>query len=131
MTIDAAARGRTELIVIVGTAALIHLLITLGAYLRSDEIQWLSAIGRPAVMIGLGIFAAARQRWARNLLAAWVALTGIVFMIASIPAFSVKTSAGLILFAVGGAMAALAFRLQTSQRIETFFAAKRTSAPAL
>lgn len=84
-------RPRSErLVVALAAVALVGILVYLGAYLRTGQLNWAVAITRTAVLIVLSVLAIRRHAWARWTLIAWLGL-GVVLSFGYFPG-----AAGLI-----------------------------------
>ena len=97
------ARGRTQIVAVVGATGALMLLISLAAWLRGAAFQPVSQLGRPAVLAFLGWLAYRGVRWARTALVLWLAFIAITFAVAAVLIISDSPVWGVLalLFAAG------------------------------
>ena len=78
------ARGRAQILTVVGATIALMLLISLAAWFRGAAFQPTSQLGRPAVLGILGWLAYRGVRWARTGLVVWLAFIAVTFGVAAV-----------------------------------------------
>jgi hypothetical protein len=115
--VDDPVKGKRELISLTAAAATLFLLISALAWLRGGDFETVKDLGRPFVVISLGILVLRRLNWPRIVLCVWFSLMTVVTGVAAISGIAISVSTGImmILFALFWAYGAL--RLYTSPNI--------------
>jgi hypothetical protein len=124
-------RGRNEFIAIIALGALVFVAIGLGAWWRSGTIGGVGTVGRPVVLVALGLLAYGGRSWARTAATVWMSVIALVLMINAIPIVGVNFGAGMLFLVAGATFGTAAFRLQTSPHIDTFLAERRGTSATL
>jgi len=119
------ARGRREFLGIVGAATLLLLGIALGAWRRGTDFHPVTEFGRLAVFVGLAYLAYGGARWARQVLALWIAFLSLAGVIGAINA-GLGSGLGMFL-GLGFSVVAIvgAYVFLTSKAIDSFLAGRK------
>lgn len=129
-----AERGRLEFFAILGAATLLLLGIALGAWRRGTNFHPVTEFGRLAVFLGLAYLAYGGARWARQLLALWIAFLSLAGVIGAINA-GLGSGPGMVVgFGFSAVAIVAAYVFLTSRSIDSFLAgrkSKQVAPPAL
>ena len=126
-----AERGRLEFFAITGAATLLLLGIALGAWRRGTNFHPVTEFGRLAVFVGLAYLAYGGARWARQLLALWIAFLSLAGVIGAINA-GLGSGPGVVLgFGFSAVAIVAAYVLLTSRAIDSFLAGRKSKAVGL
>ena len=121
-----ARRGRLEFFAIVGGATLLLLGIAVGAWRRGTDFHPLTEFGRLAVFLGFAYLAYGGARWARQLLALWIAFLSLAGVIGAINA-GPGSGPGMVLGLGFSAVAIVAaYVFLTSKAIDSFLAGRKS-----
>ena len=123
-------RGRREFAAIIAAGAVAFLLVGAGAWLRGGHVNWVGALGRPIVLVGLGGLAWEGRGWARTAATVWMGLIAVVVLLSAVPLVGVSVPAAAIFFALGFGFFVAAFRLQTSPHIDAALLARQRARTA-
>jgi hypothetical protein len=123
-----AERGRLEFFAITGAATLLLLGIALGAWRRGTNFHPVTEFGRLAVFLGLAYLAYGGARWARQLLALWIAFLSLAGVIGAINA-GLGSGPGVVLgFGFSAVAIVAAYVFLTSKSIDGFLAGRKGKA---
>ncbi len=124
------SRGRVEFAAIIVLGTVVFLGIGAVAWLRSGEINGMGTVGRPIVLLALGLLAAGGRSWARTAAAMWMGVIALVFSPSAVPVIADNLGAGIFIIVVGLLFGGAAFRLYTSPSIDAFVTSRsRTAVP--
>lgn len=122
---DDLRRGQQELVAIIAVGAAGFLLIGLAGWLRGGEVNWIAALGRPVVLVGLGGLAWEGRKWARTATVVWMAVIGLIVLINALQLLGVNSTAAAMFLAFGLVFMAAAYYLRKSPHIEAFLASRQ------
>lgn len=120
-------RGRRQLVAFSLTAIALFVMVGYAAWLRDGGNIPVSLVTRPLVVVVLATLAYQGHRTARNVLVAWLAVIGALYLVTAIGSFA---DAPLGTGVLGGAALGLlltAWRLLTSRHVDAYLEARRPS----
>ena len=127
--LSVAEEGRRELLLLSLVAIGLFALIGIPAWIRDGGAIPASLVFRPLVVAGLAALAYQGRRLARNVLAVWLVVIGVLYLVAALASLDENPLASALFAGAALAWMATAWRLQTSPAVNAYLETRRPTAP--